>query len=83
MNLFQNSMQNLSGEVESILSANTQINDSITNLSATSEEVAASSENSMSMSEDSMQNVENLNDLLGEIYKISERMREVVAQEQA
>ena len=83
MNLFQNSMQNLSGEVESILSANTQINDSITNLSATSEEVAASSENSMSMSEDSMQNMENLNDLLGEIYKISERMREVVAQEQA
>lgn len=65
MNLFQNSMQNLSGEVESILSANTQINDSITNLSATSEEVAASSENSMSMSEDSMQNMENLNDLLG------------------
>ena len=37
----------------------------------------------MSMSEDSMQNMENLNDLLGEIYKISERMREVVAQEQA
>ena len=82
MELFQTSMRNLSGEVENILSANTQINDSITNLSATSEEVAASSENSMSMSEDSMQNMENLNELLGEIYKISEKMRAVVEQEE-
>ena len=34
------------------------------------------------MSEDSMQNMENLNELLGEIYKISEKMREVVEQEE-
>lgn len=82
MNVFHDSMQELTGEVENVLVANTQINDSITNLSATSEEVAASSESSMSISEDSMQDMENLNQLLGEIYAISERMRNVVQEEE-
>lgn len=83
MNVFHDSMQELTGEVENVLVANTHINDSITNLSATSEEVAASSESSMSISEDSMQDMENLNQLLGEIYAISERMRNVVQEEES
>lgn len=82
MNVFHDSMKELTGEVENVLVANTHINDSITNLSATSEEVAASSESSMSISEDSMQDMENLNQLLGEIYAISERMRNVVQEEE-
>lgn len=81
MNVFNDSMKELTGEVENVLIANTQINDNITNLSATSEEVAASSESSLTISEDSMQDMENLNHLLGEIYAISERMRSVVQEE--
>lgn len=83
MNVFNDSMKELTGEVENVLIANTQINDNITNLSATSEEVAASSESSLTISEDSMQDMENLNHLLGEIYAISERMRSVVQAENA
>ena len=83
MNVFNDSMKELTGEVENVLIANTQINDNITNLSATSEEVAASSESSLTISEDSMQDMENLNHLLGEIYAISERMRSVVQEENA
>lgn len=82
VDIFHSSMQGLTEEVENILVANTQINDSITNLSATSEEVAASSESSMSISEDSMQDMENFNNLLAEIYSISERMRNVVQEQE-
>ncbi len=73
-------MVRLTSEVDGIVAANTQINDSITNLSATSEEVAASSENSINMCEDSVTALETLNQLLGEIYKISEQMRKLVQQ---
>ncbi len=71
-------MLELSKEVDNILTANAQINDSITNLSATSEEVAASSESSISVSEDSMIALEELNKLLNEIFGISENMKQLV-----
>lgn len=73
-----NIVMSLSGEVENILNANTQINDSITNLSATSEEVAASTESSLTVCADSMQALHSLNNLLNEIHAISEQMKVVV-----
>lgn len=81
MNVLHHAMESLTSEVDSIVEANTKINDNITNLSATSEEVAASSESSIAVSEDSMQDLEALNELLGEVYAISERMKELVEKE--
>ena len=78
VNQLHDEVVKLSGEVDSILQANTQINDSITNLSATSEEVAASSESSISVSEDSMHALGEMNSLLGEIFEISEHMKDLV-----
>lgn len=71
-------MKNLSSEVDSILTANTQINDGITNLSATSEEVAASSASGISVCEESMQALDSVNQLLREIFEISENMKRLV-----
>lgn len=65
-------------EVEGILSANTQINDSITNLSATSEEVAASADETLAVFETCMSALGELNGTLGEIHGISEQMKELV-----
>lgn len=76
--ILHNIVMNLSGEVENILNANTQINDSITNLSATSEEVAASTESSMTVCADSMDALNILNGLLDEISIISGQMRNIV-----
>ena len=67
-------MDQISNQIEDILHANTQITDSISNLSAMSEEVAASSESSREVMDNSMESVSNLNDLLGEIYDISQQM---------
>lgn len=78
MEVLHNALMSLTNEVDSIVEANTKINDNITNLSATSEEVAASSESSLTVSEDSMQDLEELNTLLGEVYKISEGMKALV-----
>lgn len=68
-------MNELSGEVVSIVEANTRITDSISDLSATSEEVAASSESSMGIMDNSMEAVKTLNGLLEEIYQISQSMK--------
>ena len=81
MEVLHTALMSLTNEVDSIVEANTKINDNITNLSATSEEVAASSESSLTISEDSMQDLESLNELLGEVFEISERMKELVAKE--
>lgn len=81
MDVLHNALMSLTSEVDSIVEANTKINDNITNLSATSEEVAASSESSLSVSEDSMHDLEGLNDLLGEVFEISERMKVLVQKE--
>lgn len=60
--------------VEDVVTANTAISDSISNLSATSEEVAASTESSLALSDSSMNALKEMNDLLNEIYEISESM---------
>lgn len=67
-------MKSISSEIADIVEANTQINDSISNLSAMSEEVAASSETSKSVMDNSMDSVNSLNSLLADIYKISQEM---------
>lgn len=81
MDVLHNALMSLTSEVDSIVEANTKINDNITNLSATSEEVAASSESSLTVSEDSMQDLEGLNELLSEVFEISERMKGLVQKE--
>lgn len=68
----------LTTEVDGILEANTRINDSITNLSATSEEVSASADNSLEVCDESMESLEELNTILGEIYSISQQMKQLV-----
>ena len=65
------------GSVDNVLSANEQITDSISNLSATSEEVAASAETSLSLSDSSMKTLQELNEHLQKISEISEAMRKV------
>ncbi|MGN0170817.1 MAG: methyl-accepting chemotaxis protein [Lachnospiraceae bacterium] len=82
MNVLHSALESLISVVDSIVEANTKINDNITNLSATSQEVAASSESSISISEDSMQDLESLNDLLNEVYTISEKMRALVSHQE-
>lgn len=81
MDVLHTAMTSLTNEVDRIVDANTKINDNITNLSATSEEVAASSESSIAVSEDSMQDLESLNELLREVFEISERMKKLVQNE--
>jgi methyl-accepting chemotaxis protein len=67
----------VNGAVQNVIAANTIIMDSITNLSATSEEVAASSETMMSVSDSSMNALDNMNGLLSEISNISQNMESV------
>lgn len=64
----------VSQAVEDVVVANTAISDSISNLSATSQEVAASTESSLSLSDSSMNAMKEMNELLNEIYEISENM---------
>lgn len=64
----------VSQAVEEVVVANTAISDSISNLSATSQEVAASTESSLSLSDSSMNAMKEMNELLNEIYEISENM---------
>lgn len=64
----------VSQAVEEVVVANTAISDSISNLSATSQEVAASTESSLALSDSSMNALKEMNVLLNEIYEISENM---------
>ncbi len=73
------SVVTLNGLVEEILNADTEINDSISNLSASSQQVAASSESSITIVDESMNSLNKLNDVLNEIYVISEKMKSLVA----
>lgn len=75
-------IQNLSKEVEGVLHANSQIADSISDLSATSEEVAASSESCTNVFEKSVVDLESLNAQLIDIYQISENLKTMVKEEQ-
>ena len=74
-------IQSLSGEVNDILTANSQISDSITDLSATSEEVAASSESCTTVFGQSVADLETLNEQLNQIFRIAENLKDVAEQE--
>lgn len=63
--------------VSSVINANTKIMDSITNLSAVSEEVAASTESVMSQSETTMDALNSMNTVLHEINDIAVHMEQV------
>lgn len=67
----------VNGAVQNVIAANTIIMDSITNLSATSEEVAASSDTMISISDSSMGALDDMNSLLSEISQISQHMEKV------
>ena len=67
----------VNGAVQNVIAANTIIMDSITNLSATSEEVAASSDTMLSISDSSMGALDDMNSLLSEISQISQHMEKV------
>ena len=63
--------------VENIITANTMIMDSITNLSATGEEVATSTDTMLAVNASSMDAMKDMNQLLGEISEISNEMETV------
>ena len=61
----------ISQDVENCVVANQKVMDSISNLSATSEEVAASSESSLKLSEECNTQMQSARNILGEILAIS------------
>ena len=73
-------VKRVSHAVEEVVTANTVISDSISNLSATSEQVAASTDSSLALSESSMAALKDMTNVLNEIYTISEAMRELSAE---
>lgn len=73
------SMDGLSTGVKEILQANMQFSDSISNLSAMSEEVAASSESSLDLVKDSMDAMQVLDNVMTEINQITEEVKELVS----
>lgn len=72
-----NGVMQVSNSVANIVTANGLIMDSITNLSATEQQVAASTETAMSLSDSSMDALKNMNAVLGDISQISEEMGRV------
>lgn len=67
-------VRQVNDSVDSIISANTRIMDSITNLSATGQQVAASSDTALSISDTTMEALEDMNALLNDISVISKNM---------
>ena len=65
------------GSVDEVISANSQIMDNITNLSATSEEVAAAADTVGSVSDDAMDALRNMNETLDVINKIAREMEKM------
>ncbi len=65
--------------VESIISANRVIMNSITDLSATGEEVAASTDTALSLSDSAVQALEDMNGLLNEINVIATNMESIAS----
>ena len=63
--------------VEEVITANSQIMDNITNLSATSEEVAAAADTVGAVSDDAMDALTDMNETLEVISKISKQMEEM------
>lgn len=70
----------VNGSVQNVIAANTLIMDSISNLSAQSEQVAASTETVLSVSDSSMDALDSMNDVLKEIRQISQKMEQVAQQ---
>ena len=74
---YRESVGTLADMIQGIYQANINITDSVENLSATSEEVAAATESCSQNSEVNMESLNNMNQLLGEIYEISAEMRKI------
>ena len=72
-----NGVVQVNASVESIIEANELIMDSITNLSATGEEVSASAETTLSISDSSLTALHGMNDVLKDINRIAQEMEEV------
>lgn len=64
-------VQDISAEITGCVNANEMVVDSISSLSATSEELSASSESSLTISEGCMTEMEQMNEILNEIQRIS------------
>ena len=62
-------------KVNDIVSSNRTIMDSITNLSATTEEVSASADSSLTVSDKSLSQMNEMNDLLNTIFDASNQMK--------
>jgi methyl-accepting chemotaxis protein len=65
------------GSVDNVITANREIMDNITNLSATSEEVAAATDTVGSVSDDAMEALNNMNDTLEVINRIATEMEQI------
>jgi len=74
-------MEEISRQVEDILNANTRITDSISNLSATSEEVSASSETCTDLMDEGNSAMNVLGSLLEEINVIANELKAVATKE--
>lgn len=74
-----NDVLQVNESVENVIAANTLIMDSITNLSATGEEVAASTDTALSICDSSISALRDMNVLLNEISEISGNMETVAA----
>lgn len=75
--MLHSGVSQINGSVQEVLSANTIITDSISNLSATSEELAASTETVMTVSDSAMEALRDMNGALKVINEISMKMEEV------
>jgi methyl-accepting chemotaxis protein len=73
------SVDTIANMVNGIYNANVTITDSISNLSATSQEVAASTESCQQISQNNITCLNEMNQMLEEIYAISEKMEQVSA----
>lgn len=72
-------VKQVNSSVESIITANQVIMNSITDLSATGQEVAASTDTALSMSDSTLQALEDMNRLLNEINAIATDMESVAS----
>ncbi len=72
-------VRQVNSSVENIIAANQVIMNSITDLSATGEEVAASTDTALSLSDATLHALENMNELLNEINVIATDMESVAS----
>ncbi len=74
-------VKNVNNSVDNIISANQLIMESITDLSATGQQVAASTDTALSLSDNTMEALSNMNGLLEEINAIALEMERVAEAE--